>query len=114
MQPYEGVAMPSLFEFAPWIFQAADTSSDFSDGRAIAYGCMCRMMCRRHDQPIPEDVFPHFYRLLVKGLCSDDLKINYAIIMNSVGIFTLGLPGSYIIVPTYVAAIDKKVLYTNL
>ena len=109
LQPYTGVVMPPLFDFASWIFQAADLCADYSDGRAIAYGCMCRMMCRRHDQPIPEDLIPHFYRLLIKGLLSTDLKVNYAIIMNAGNLFNLPLAGCYIIIPTLISSIEEKV-----
>lgn len=101
--------MPDLFSFASWIFQAADLGAEYSDGRAIAYGAMCRMMSRRHDQPIPENLLPHFYRLVIKGLLSRDLKIYYAIIMNSSNIFNLPLPGCYVLIPTFISSIEKEV-----
>jgi hypothetical protein len=110
LQPYEGVVMPDLFSFASWIFQAADLpSAEYSDGKAIAYGCMCRLMCRRHDQPIPENLLPHFYRLIIKGLLSKDLKVYYAIIMNSSNIFNLPLPGCYVLIPTFISSIENEV-----
>lgn len=66
-------------------------------------------MCRRHDQDIPDNLLPHFYRLIVTGLLSNDLKINYAIIMNLSKIFNLPLPGSFVIVPTLISTIEKLV-----
>ncbi|KAJ3032249.1 Ral GTPase-activating protein subunit alpha-2, partial [Rhizophlyctis rosea] len=108
MQPYEGVKMPPLFDFATWIFKAADMPAEYNDGRAYAYGCMCRMMCRRHDQPFSEELYPHFYRILIKGLLSDDLKITTAIFMNSTKLFTLCLPGSHILIPGFIKAIKRQ------
>ncbi|KAJ3222533.1 Ral GTPase-activating protein subunit alpha-2 [Clydaea vesicula] len=117
-QSYEKVSMPSFFEFLPWIFQAADLTNDYSDGRAIAYGLLCKMMCRRHDQPIPENAFSHFYRLLIKGLSTDDSKIIIAILMNSTQMFTLCLPGSCITIKAFIKAVErlfvKKSIYPEI
>ena len=70
-QPFNGSAsemlrIPSLLEFADWIFQAADMSNEYSDGRAIAYGCMCRMMCRKQDDYLPDNYLSQFYRIIIK------------------------------------------------
>ncbi|KAJ3038843.1 Ral GTPase-activating protein subunit alpha-2 [Rhizophlyctis rosea] len=108
MQPYEGVKMPPLFDFATWIFEAADMPPEYADGRAHAYGCMCRMMCRRHDQSFSPDLYSHFYRILIKGLLSDDLKVTTAIFNNSTKLFTLCLPGSHILIPSFIKAIKRQ------
>ncbi|KAJ3292470.1 Ral GTPase-activating protein subunit alpha-2, partial [Borealophlyctis nickersoniae] len=108
LQPYEGAPMPSLFEFATWIFKAADMPTEFADGRALAYGCMCCIMCRRHDQPFSPDLYAHFYRILIKGLMSDDIKIVTAILNNCTKLFTLCLPGSHILIPSFIKCIRRQ------
>ncbi|KNC97790.1 uncharacterized protein SPPG_06786 [Spizellomyces punctatus DAOM BR117] len=106
-QPYEGdvILMPPLFQFATWFFKAADLGDEYAEGRAIAYESICKMMCRRHDQPFPEDYFSHFFRLLAKGFASDDRKVVYAILANCRKLFALGLPGSYILIQPFMKCI---------
>ncbi|KAJ3023285.1 Ral GTPase-activating protein subunit alpha-2 [Thoreauomyces humboldtii] len=109
-QPYESqedMWMPPLFKFASWWFKAADLDSNRADGRAVAVGCMCRMMCRRHDQPFPETYYAHFYRLLVKGLASDDIQVITAIMGSCKKLFTHGLSGSYILIEPFLTCIRK-------
>ncbi|KAI8823427.1 uncharacterized protein EV422DRAFT_354572 [Fimicolochytrium jonesii] len=62
-------------------------------------------MWRRHDQPFLEDYYPHFYRLLTKGLSSSDPQVITAILSNSRKLFVLGLPGSYILVKPFLCCI---------
>ncbi|KAJ3115212.1 hypothetical protein HK100_001426 [Physocladia obscura] len=40
--------------------------SEYSESRSIAYGCLCRIMCRRHDQILPSESLQHFYRIIYK------------------------------------------------
>ncbi|KXS13439.1 hypothetical protein M427DRAFT_366793 [Gonapodya prolifera JEL478] len=109
-QPYKGVPLPPMFEFMGWVFQACDMSSRFSEGRAAAYCLLCRMMCRRHDQAIPEEFFSHFYRLVIKGFASDDAEVIYAIIRNSTNLFSLALPGCNILIPYTLRCIARLLL----
>ncbi|KAJ3145195.1 Ral GTPase-activating protein subunit alpha-1 [Geranomyces variabilis] len=114
-QPYESLdgsllSMPPLFKFATWLFKAADLEDARSDGRAIAYGCMCRMMCRRHDQPFPNDYYPHFYRLLVKAFVGDDCQVLINVLANCKSLFTLGLPGSYILIEPFMRCAKRLFL----
>ncbi|RUP43204.1 hypothetical protein BC936DRAFT_137483 [Jimgerdemannia flammicorona] len=109
-QPFAGVPVPALYELAPWFFQAADLLSTYAVGRAAAYGCLCRIMCRRADQPYPEELLSHFYQTLLKGLTSMDETVVHAIVTNSTRLFGLCLPGSYILVPTVVETIGKVLL----
>ncbi|KAJ3175950.1 Ral GTPase-activating protein subunit alpha-2 [Geranomyces variabilis] len=114
-QPYESLdgsqlSMPPLFKFATWLFRAADLEDARADGRAIAYACMCRMMCRRHDQPFPNDYYPHFYRLLVKAFDGDDGQVLINVLANCKNLFTLGLPGSYILIEPFMRCVKRLFL----
>ncbi|KAI9015426.1 hypothetical protein DFJ74DRAFT_680173 [Hyaloraphidium curvatum] len=100
-QPYRGVPLPPLYDFVTWIFQACGLSAEYVEGRAAAYGCMCRMMCRRHDQRLGNEYFAHFYRLVIKGLAGTDVNVIFAIINNSTRLFGLNLPGSTILIPAF-------------
>ncbi|KAJ3147009.1 Ral GTPase-activating protein subunit alpha-1 [Geranomyces michiganensis] len=114
-QPYEStdgslLTMPPLFKFATWLFKAADLEDTRAAGRAIAYGCMCRMMCRRHDQPFPNDYYAHFYRLLVKAFAGDDAQVLTNVFANCKHLFTLGLPGSFILIEPFMRCIKRLFL----
>ncbi|KAI8805850.1 hypothetical protein BJ742DRAFT_901477 [Cladochytrium replicatum] len=108
-QAFNGSPVPPLFDFAAWIFQAADMpkSVEFADGRDLAVELMCRIMCRRHDLPFPEQYYPHFYRIIIKGLSSDDHRLVVTILTNTVNIFTLTLPGSNILVYPFIRCIGR-------
>ncbi|KAJ3100407.1 hypothetical protein HDU97_002239 [Phlyctochytrium planicorne] len=106
-QPFEGVHMPYLFDFATWFIKAAELSNEFTDGKALAIGCLCRLMCRRHDQAYPETILAHFYKLLFKELTGDDIRMIQAIINNCTKLFTCCLPGSSILVPTFLKCFKK-------
>ncbi|KAI8622047.1 hypothetical protein BC830DRAFT_1091333 [Chytriomyces sp. MP71] len=112
IQPYNGVIMPPLFEFASWLFKACDLPSDYIESKELAYGSICRIMSRRHDQDLPSDALPQFYRVMLKGLETDDYKIVSSIILNSTSIFTVVLPGCHILIPSFVKAI-KFLFLTN-
>ncbi|KAJ3213934.1 Ral GTPase-activating protein subunit alpha-1, partial [Dinochytrium kinnereticum] len=107
LQPFDGVPMPYLFDFVAWFIKCADLSAEMSECRSAAVGCLCRLICRRHDQPMPEDLLPHFYKILFKELPGDDLKLIYAIINNCTSIFASCLPGSSILIPTFLKCIKK-------
>ncbi|KAJ3269501.1 Ral GTPase-activating protein subunit alpha-2 [Terramyces sp. JEL0728] len=62
--PLSHPKVPSLFDFVGIIFKAADMPSSI----AVAAGCVCRIMCRRHDQPEFSQWLPSFYKLLLKHL----------------------------------------------
>ncbi|KAI9342555.1 hypothetical protein BDR26DRAFT_270352 [Obelidium mucronatum] len=111
IQPFGGVLMPPLFDISPWLFKACEISNlDFGDSRELAFGCICRIMCRRHDQMFPLDSLAHFYRIILKGLESEDPIIFTAILTNSTNIFTVLLPGSHMLIPAFIKAIKYMLL----
>ncbi|KAI8851661.1 hypothetical protein BC829DRAFT_386568, partial [Chytridium lagenaria] len=106
-QPFDGVHMPYLFDFVAWFVKSAELNTEFNDGKASAIGCLCRLMCRRHDQRYPETLLPHFYKILFKELTGDDMRSVYAIINNCSKLFASGLPGSTMIIPTFLKCFKK-------
>ena len=58
-QPFSATVIPPLYDFAPWFFEAAKSTSDGGVGLPAIYGGLCRMMSRRFDQ----DFDPKYYQL---------------------------------------------------
>ncbi|KAJ3292120.1 hypothetical protein HDU79_001756, partial [Rhizoclosmatium sp. JEL0117] len=81
-------------------------SNEFAESKALAFGYLCQMMCSRHDQSLPDDSLPHFYRILAKGLSSGDRRILMAIMNNSTKFFVSLLPGNDILIPAFIKAIS--------
>ncbi|KAJ3243063.1 Ral GTPase-activating protein subunit alpha-2 [Chytriomyces hyalinus] len=113
VQPYESLLMPNLFEFSPWMFETCDLSSEYTESKMLAYGLVCRTMCRRHDQTLPVDCLPQFYRILLKGLDSEDVRIPSSILTNAETIFTSLLPGCHILIPSFIATVKRMFLTGN-
>ncbi|CAO3589975.1 unnamed protein product [Absidia cylindrospora] len=112
-QPYRGVPIPALYEIAPWFFEATELSSTYDRGRSAAYGCLCRLVCRKPEEPLPANFYAHFYRSILKGLSSDNNIIIQAIIQNSERLFSFSLPGVHILVPPFIHAIERQLLDGN-
>ncbi|KAL9549835.1 hypothetical protein MBANPS3_005021 [Mucor bainieri] len=112
-QPYRDVAIPAMFEAAPWFFQATELPSAFDAGKAAAYGCLCRLMSQRPEETVPEGYFAAFYKCILKGLASNDTAIIQAIILNSERLFGSSLPGVHILIPSFIGAIEKLLLHDS-
>lgn len=63
-QSLDAAVIPPLYDFAPWFFEAAKSSSDGGVGLPAIYGGLCRMMSRRFDQ----DFDPEYYRLFYESV----------------------------------------------
>ncbi|KAI8073208.1 hypothetical protein BC940DRAFT_343891 [Gongronella butleri] len=109
-QPYRGVPMPSLYDVTPWLLQATELPTAFNAGRATAYGCLCRLVCRKSEEPRSTEFYTHFYRSILKGLASEDNQIIRAIIENCERLFTFALPGVHILIPPFIRTIEKQLL----
>ncbi|KAI8093558.1 uncharacterized protein BX664DRAFT_295379 [Halteromyces radiatus] len=113
-QPYRGVPIPALYEVTPWLFKATELPSTFDTGRAAAFGCLCRLVCRKPEESLSANFYAHFYRAILKGLSSDNNTIIQAIIQNSERLFAFSLPGVHILVPPFLHAIEKQLLDGNI
>lgn len=66
LQPPSATLIPPLYDFAPWFFEAAKSSSDGGLGLPAIYGGLCRMMCRRYDQDFDPEYYQLFYSTAIR------------------------------------------------
>jgi len=91
------------------------THSAFAPGKALAYGTLCRLICRQMEAPPGGWLLGHFYYLLRDGLSErEDMRCVYAILLNSSPIFSLALDGASILIPHYLMAIKHLVRPNSL
>ncbi|KAI9596261.1 hypothetical protein BDF19DRAFT_421798 [Syncephalis fuscata] len=109
-QSIGGGSQPALIEFMPWLFQAADMPVAYAASRAAAYGCICRMMGTKLDEPIPRELCVHFYRLILKGVAIKDDRIRTSIMWRSANLFRNCLPGSTVLLPSYLMCFRTMLL----
>ncbi|KAF9098514.1 Ral GTPase-activating protein subunit alpha-2 [Mortierella sp. AD031] len=109
-QPLSATVIPPLYDFAPWFFEAAKSTSDGGVGLPAIYGGLCRMMSRRFDQDFDPEYYQLFYDSVIQGLLIDDSMIGHSILANSSRLFTLSLPGSHILVLPFLNAIRQMLL----
>ncbi|KAI8049878.1 hypothetical protein BDF22DRAFT_745751 [Syncephalis plumigaleata] len=78
--------------------------------RAAAYGCICRMMGTKLDEPVPRELCVHFYRLILKGVAIKDDRIRTSIMWRSANLFRNCLPGSTVLLPSYLMCFRTMLL----
>ncbi|KAI8910969.1 hypothetical protein EDD86DRAFT_129751 [Gorgonomyces haynaldii] len=93
------------YDYSGMIFKATLSSTEFFESVAAAIGCVCRIMCKRVQLPFQSASVAFFYQLLERLLPSQNDTIIYSIVTHSQSIFTTGLPGVYILIPTYMTCI---------
>ncbi|RKP27777.1 hypothetical protein SYNPS1DRAFT_26584 [Syncephalis pseudoplumigaleata] len=94
-QSIGGGYQPALIEFMPWLFQAADMPVAYAASRAAAYGCICRMMGTKLDEP---------------GVAIKDDRIRTSIMWRSANLFRNCLPGSTVLLPSYLMCFRTMLL----
>eukprot|EP00123_Amoebidium_parasiticum_P015941 comp23211_c1_seq6/m.37771 comp23211_c1_seq6/g.37771 ORF comp23211_c1_seq6/g.37771 comp23211_c1_seq6/m.37771 type:complete len:973 (-) comp23211_c1_seq6:412-3330(-) len=106
MSPTVATSLP-LFDFITWVFEACEMPETHKRGRAKAYQLLCKIIVKRHAQPIDFPVLSQFYRLLHIGLTHPDPNVVNEIILNSTSLFSLLYPGSSVLILDFVHAIAK-------
>lgn len=94
--------------FGPWLFEAAELSDVYTNGKAKALAALCRMCCRHSPQRVPISLLVAFYSLIKNCLIeSSGTKVSYAILKHSANIFSLSLPGANTLIPYYILEIKN-------
>ncbi|KAJ3373261.1 Ral GTPase-activating protein subunit alpha-2 [Kappamyces sp. JEL0680] len=107
LQPYAGVEMPSLFDFAGMFMKTATMPAEYAKGASVAVGALGKMICRRHDQPIDKALYIHFYTLIFKSLSEPLGLVAFSLLSNISRLFSLCLPGATCLIPTMLKCIDQ-------
>ncbi|KFM77896.1 Ral GTPase-activating protein subunit alpha-2, partial [Stegodyphus mimosarum] len=102
--------LPPLLLLTPWLFQALSLPENYKQGKLLAYQLLCMLILRRHDLPLQKDYLVQFYYALHYGLMSNDQDI-MNIIVKSCGpkFFSIGLPGSTLLIMDFIYAADTVV-----
>ncbi|KAG0207363.1 Ral GTPase-activating protein subunit alpha-2 [Mortierella sp. GBA30] len=87
-QPLNATVIPPLYDFAPWFFEAAKSSSDGGVGLPAIYGGLCRMMSRRYDQDFDPEYYRLFYDSVIQLLKDGHLRdgVNHYIRKQAIAI----------------------------
>jgi len=102
--------------FGVWLFEACMLPGDaFLNGKADAYGTVCRLICRWHLYTFPQKLLSHFYALVQEGLTNHSNSIvSYEILKHSSNVFNLALPGVNVLIPYYMREISRILSSDNI
>ncbi|CAG8589929.1 4259_t:CDS:10 [Paraglomus occultum] len=96
--------------FASWLFEACSITrkdADAQQGRAEAFGILCRIFCSPQPETLHRTYITQFYLALTEGLRVDSCLPT--ILMNTTSLFATDLEGVRMMVPDFVVGI-KMVL----
>ncbi|XP_076602988.1 ral GTPase-activating protein subunit beta isoform X2 [Chaetodon auriga] len=109
-----------LHLFGSWLFDAALTNRDpalpdrWADGRAKAYGTLCRIFtCKKTAEDILPVYLSRFYLVLLQGLqVSDEAcpPVLASILLNSTCLFCCDLRGVNLLLPFFISAVENVLL----
>eukprot|EP00727_Mastigamoeba_balamuthi_P007641 m51a1_g3498 hypothetical protein (2478) ;mRNA; f:817008-829256 len=103
---------PLITVFCPFLFESCSIEDmSKASGIAHAYAGLCHLLCRRFPA-LPRSLLSHFYTCIQQGLCTGDRSISWSIVTNSYNIFSLGLPGSFALIPYYVTRAKELLMST--
>lgn len=96
--------------FGSILFRATSKSSEFAEGKAAAFGILCRIFCNpQSNVPFRKTYLEQFYVSVASGLNSDSYSI-CTIFLNCGSLFSIGLDGALILVPHFVLLGVPKIL----
>lgn len=106
-----------LFLFGKWLFSSVNMQKpECIDGRAQAFGVLCRVFCRYQKyHPIKPIYLHQFYTSLNEALTNPktDLLVIIFIIVNGEDIFVHGLPGARLLQSSFIKAIRRIIPKIN-
>eukprot|EP01135_Chromosphaera_perkinsii_P004404 Nk52_evm7s280 gene=Nk52_evmTU7s280 len=104
-----------LHIFGQWLFEACGLIDIYAEGRAQAYGSLCRIFSAQqgNDKILPV-YLARFYYCITQGINKQDGLALSAIILNSVQLFRLELRGARVLFPHFVTAIARVLPKSSL
>lgn len=102
--------IPLLSTWLTGLLEATALDPRFTRGKVYAYRILHRFFCQKED-PQPVETLSHFYRVLLKALHSDSqsqAEVNEVVLCAAqYHLFSLCLPGSFVLVSPFMKAIEK-------
>jgi hypothetical protein len=94
--------------FGVWLFEAVSIDrEEMKQGRAVAYGCLCRLFCRKISCTASDVFLARFYSALRHGLAKHDSSSLEAILFHGQSFFAFELPGSRVLIPIFLNFIEN-------
>ncbi|KAJ3452350.1 tuberin [Anaeramoeba flamelloides] len=100
------VKLPILKLFSPIFILGCESNYHYNSGKSISYGALCNIFCTPQE-PINQRYLANFYLIIIKGLLLKNHEITTNILRFSSHIFGYCLPGSTILIGTYLRAIEN-------
>ncbi|KAF8789182.1 Ral GTPase-activating protein subunit alpha-1 like protein [Argiope bruennichi] len=107
--------VPPLLLVAPWLFEALNLPDKYKEGKLLAFKLLCILIVRRHDIPLPKEYIAHFYYALHYGLMANDQDIINTIVRHcGPSFFSIGLPGSTLLIMDFIYAADTVISSSDI
>jgi ferredoxin-fold anticodon binding domain-containing protein len=113
-QAYHATEIPDLFAILGIFFRATFMNLEFEKSIASASGIISRVMCKRHDLPVKNEWHVLYQHFLKRILTSSTDYVKYSVLQNSSKLYSLGLPGITITIPSMMEACTKLSLLADV
>ncbi|CAK8674449.1 unnamed protein product [Clavelina lepadiformis] len=89
------------------MFDSSEFPESYEAGRAEACGTLCRLMCCKKTNELILPVYlSRFYLVLSQGLLGDSKQVLASILLNSVDLMRIDLPGVTCLLPALLSALE--------
>ncbi|GFS68356.1 hypothetical protein NPIL_633392 [Nephila pilipes] len=107
--------VPPLLLVTPWLFEALNLPEKYKDGKLLAFKLLCLLIVRRHDISLLKEYIAHFYYALHYGLMANDQDIINTIVRHcGPSFFSIGLPGSTLLIMDFIYAADTVISSSDI
>ncbi|GIY68478.1 hypothetical protein CDAR_112172 [Caerostris darwini] len=107
--------VPPLLLVTPWLFEALNLPDKYKEGKLLAFKLLCMLIVRRHDILLLREYTAHFYYALHYGLMANDQDIINTIVKHSgPNFFSIGLPGSTLLIMDFIYAADTVISSSDI
>ncbi|CAL1264601.1 unnamed protein product [Larinioides sclopetarius] len=107
--------VPPLLLVAPWLFEALNLPDKYKEGKLLAFKLLCILIVRRHDISLPKEYIAHFYYAVHYGLMANDQDIINTIVRHcGPSFFSIGLPGSTLLIMDFIYAADTVISSSDI
>ncbi|XP_049848258.1 uncharacterized protein LOC126313351 [Schistocerca gregaria] len=91
--------------FGRWFYESVEKPIEFREGKSLAIYGLCRTILRHSSTELPQELLIHFYDAIYRSMQFMDTHLTQTIIKYTNNVFSLGLPGASILIPSHLSAI---------